>query len=181
MQMKLVRTSIPGCVELLPDIRRDARGLFIKIFHSAVFKKLGLETDFREEYYSVSKKGVLRGLHFQAPPAALSKLVFCVEGDVLDAVVDLRKSSKTYGKTFTAKLSARKANMLYIPKGCAHGFYALSKRVFMLYKTTALYSPKHDTGIRWDSAGIKWPCKDPIISARDAALPPFGKGFKTPF
>jgi len=174
------KTPIPGCYELIPTIRKDSRGMFIKIFHAPDFKALGLDADFKEEYYSVSKKGVLRGLHFQDPPAALSKLVFCVEGDILDAVVDLRKKSKTYGKYFTVKLSTRRANMLYIPKGCAHGFYALSKKVVMLYKTSAVYSPEHDTGIRWDSAGIKWPCKKPVLSPRDASFQPFNE-FKTPF
>ena len=173
-------TPIPGCFEILPAIRRDTRGVFIKIFHAPEFKKLGLDTDFKEEYYSVSKKGVLRGLHFQDPPAALSKLVFCVEGDILDAVVDLRKKSKTYGKAFIIKLSTRKANMLYIPEGCAHGFYALSKKVVMLYKTSAVYSPEHDTGILWNSAGIKWPGAKPLISQRDASFPSL-RDFKSPF
>lgn len=173
-------TPIPGCYEILPTIRKDSRGMFIKIFHAPEFKQLGLDVDFKEEYYSVSKKGVLRGLHFQNPPAALSKLVFCVEGDILDAVVDLRKGSGAYGKAFTIKLATRKANMLYIPKGCAHGFYALSKKVVMLYKTSAVYSPTHDSGIRWDSAGIKWPCKKPLLSPRDAAFQLFND-FKTPF
>jgi len=173
-------TSIPGCFEIIPTIRKDPRGMFIKIFHAPEFKALGLDSDFREEYYSVSKKGVLRGLHFQKPPAAISKLVFCVEGDILDAVVDLRKRSKSYGKAFTVKLSTRKANMLYIPEGCAHGFYALSEKVVMLYKTSGVYSPENDAGVLWSSAGIKWPCKRPIISGRDSSFPAFNE-FKTPF
>ena len=173
-------TPIPGCFEIIPKIRKDSRGMFIKIFHAPEFKELGLTAVFREEYYSVSRKGVLRGLHFQDPPAALSKMVFCVEGDILDAVVDLRKSSRTYGKAFTIKLSTRAANMLYIPQGCAHGFYALSKKVVMLYKTSKVYSPEHDSGILWNSAGIKWPCKRPILSPRDAAFPGLSD-FKSPF
>lgn len=163
-------TTIPGCYEIIPTIRRDARGLFVKVSHVPEFKKLGLETGFKEEYYSVSKKGVLRGLHFQEPPFALTKLVFCVEGEVFDAVLDLRWRSKTYGKVFTVKLSSKKANMLYIPKGCAHGFYTLSKRAVMFYKTSEVYSPEHDTGVLWSSAGIKWPYKKPVVSARDAAF-----------
>ncbi|MCX5791136.1 MAG: dTDP-4-dehydrorhamnose 3,5-epimerase family protein [Elusimicrobia bacterium] len=173
-------TPIPGCFELLPAIRRDSRGMFIKIFHAGQFREFGLATDFKEEYYSVSKKGVLRGLHFQDPPAALSKLVFCVEGDILDAVLDLRTGSGTYGRAFTIKLSTRKANMLYIPKGCAHGFFALSRRVVMLYKTSAVYSPEHDKGILWNSAGIKWPCKNPILSPRDRSFPEF-RNLASPF
>jgi len=173
-------TAIAGCFEILPAIRKDARGAFVKIFHAPEFRKLGLDTDFKEQYYSVSKKGVLRGLHVQTPPAALAKLVFCVDGTVFDAVVDLRKKSKTYGKAVTLELAADKANMLYIPKGCAHGFYALSKRVVMLYATTAVYAPVRDTGILWSSAGIKWPGGKRVISARDAAFQPLGE-YKSPF
>lgn len=173
-------TDIRGCFEIIPTIRRDSRGMFIKIAHEPEFRKLGLETHFAEEYYSVSRKGVLRGLHFQTPPMALTKLVFCVEGDILDAVVDLRKRSKTFGKSFTILLSTKKANMLYIPKGCAHGFYALSKKVVMLYKTSAVYSPEHDKGILWNSTGIKWPSKNPRLSPRDEAFPSFAD-FESPF
>lgn len=166
-------TTIAGCYELQPVVRKDSRGCFVKVLHAPEFKKLGLETRFTEEYYSVSRKGVLRGLHFQEPPAALTKLVFCPEGKVFDAVLDLRRKSKTYGKVFTVRLSAEKGNMLYIPKGCAHGFYTLSKRAVMFYKTSEVYSPQHDKGVRWDSAGIKWPCANPALSSRDAALPGF--------
>lgn len=173
-------TAIPGCYEILPTLRKDARGVFIKIFHAPEFKQLGLDCEFREEFYSVSKKGVLRGLHFQTPPAAISKLVFCVEGDILDVVVDLRKKSKAYGKALTMKLSTRSANMLYIPKGCAHGFYALSKKVVMLYKTSGVYSPAHDAGILWSSVDVEWPSKSPAISPRDASFPSF-TDFKSPF
>lgn len=167
-------TPIPGCFEIIPTIRRDSRGLFIKIYNSEEFAGLGLDADFKEAYYSVSKKGVLRGMHFQTPPAAISKLVYCVEGEIIDAVLDLRKKSATYGKSFTLRLNAAKANMLFIPKGCAHGFYTVSRRVVMLYHVSGGYSPKHDAGILWSSAGIKWPCRKPVISERDGGLPEFG-------
>lgn len=173
-------TTIAGCYELQPVVRRDARGSFVKVLHAPEFKKLGLETRFTEEYYSVSKKGVLRGLHFQEPPFALHKLVFCVEGEVFDAVLDLRRKSRTYGKTFTLKLSAGKANMLYIPKGCAHGFYTLSKRAVMFYKTSAVYSPAHDKGVLWSSAGIKWPAGPRLLSPRDKGFAGL-ESFVSPF
>jgi len=166
-------TAIEGCYELQPVVRKDTRGLFVKVLHEPEFKKLGLETRFKEEYYSVSKKGVLRGLHFQEPPFALVKLVFCVEGEVFDAVLDLRRRSKTYGKTFTVKLSSKKSNMLYIPKGCVHGFYTLSKQAVMFYKTSEVYSPEHDKGVLWSSAGIKWPSGKPLVSQRDKLFPVF--------
>ncbi|MHB0995546.1 MAG: dTDP-4-dehydrorhamnose 3,5-epimerase [Elusimicrobiales bacterium] len=173
-------TTIPGCYEIQPVVRKDARGRFVKVLHAPEFKKLGLETRFTEQYYSVSEKGVLRGLHFQEPPAAVTKLVFCVEGEVLDAVLDLRRKSKTYGKAITVKLGAEKGNMLYIPKGCAHGFYTVSKKAVMFYETSEVYSPQHDKGVLWNSAGIKWPVKRPRVSARDAAFPPL-RDFKSEF
>lgn len=173
-------TPIPGCYEILPTIRKDERGIFIKIFHAPEFKSLGLATDFNEAYYSVSRKGVLRGLHFQTPPAAIDKLVYCVEGEVLDAVLDLRKKSPSYRKSFTISLTARRANMLFIPKGCAHGFYAVSRRVVMLYHTSGVYSPANDAGILWNSAGIKWPSEAPLLSPRDRDFPKFSD-FSSPF
>ncbi len=173
-------TSIPGCFEILTNVHRDVRGLFVKVMHEPEFKRLGLATGFKEEYYAVSRKNVLRGMHFQSPPADLNKLVFCVEGEILDAVLDLRRRSKTYGKTFTVKLSAKKANMLYIPKGCAHGFYTLSSKAVTLYKTSAIYSPEHDTGVLWNSAGIKWPGNRPVVSERDRAFSRFDE-FASPF
>ncbi|MDA8130452.1 MAG: dTDP-4-dehydrorhamnose 3,5-epimerase family protein [Elusimicrobia bacterium] len=180
MNFEKKTTPIHGCFELQPVVRKDARGSFVKVFHAPEFKKLGLETDFREEYYSVSRKGVLRGLHFQEPPAALIKLVFCIEGEVLDAVLDLRRKSRTCGKAFTLKLSAGKANMLYIPEGCAHGFYTLSSRAVMVYRTSAVYSPVNDKGVLWSSAGIKWPSRRPLLSPRDAGFPEL-RDYASPF
>lgn len=173
-------TLIPGCFELLPNVHKDKRGAFVKILHAPAFRKLGLDFTFTEEYYSVSGKGVLRGLHFQAPPEAHVKLVCCLGGEVLDAVLDLRKKSGTYGKAFTLKLNAKKGNMLYIPRGCAHGFYSLSADSVMLYKTTTVHSVENDVGILWNSAGIKWPAGKPVISPRDAAFPEL-RDFKSPF
>jgi len=131
-----------GCFELSPDVYNDNRGLFVKTFQKNIFRDFGLEFDFEEEYYSCSKKGVLRGLHFQLPPHEHSKLVYCIEGNVFDAVVDLRINSMTYGEYVTVELSAKKANMLYVPPGLAHGFYVLSKRATMVYKVSTVYSPK---------------------------------------
>ena len=173
-------TSVQGCFELQATVHKDARGRFIKIFHAPAFEKMGLNSEFSEDYYSVSKKGVMRGLHFQSPPDEHDKLVCCLEGEVFDAVLDLRKKSKTYGKHFTLKLGAGKGNMLYIPKGCAHGFYALSAKALMLYKTSTVYAPEKDAGILWNSAGIRWPGGKPALSPRDASLPALAD-FKSPF
>ena len=159
--MEFKESEIAGCYEITPRIISDERGSFVKTFHKEMFLDRGLECNFAEEYYSISKQGVLRGMHFQRPPHHHAKLVYCVSGKVIDVVVDLDE---------------KKANAIYIPPGLAHGFYTLSKQAMLIYKVTTMYAPDHDTGIRWDSAGIEWPNKDPIVSIRDQNLPQFGDG-----
>jgi len=165
--MEFVESAIPGCFEIVPRVLEDKRGLFVKTFHRSVFEDKGLDTAWVEEYYSLSKRGVLRGLHFQLPPYDHAKLVYCVAGEVLDAVVDLRVGSPTYGQYALFDVNAEKADMIYIPCGLAHGFYTRSETAIMIYKVTTVYSPDHDTGILWNSAGIPWPDRTPIISDRD--------------
>jgi dTDP-4-dehydrorhamnose 3,5-epimerase len=174
------KTSIPGCIELLAAVRKDERGRFFKTYHADFFRANGLATDFREEFYSVSRIGVLRGLHFQLPPAEHAKLVSCLGGKVLDAVVDLRKGSPTFGRYQLFTLTPEDAIQLYVPAGLAHGFYVVEGDALMSYKVTSVHSPEHDTGIRWDSAGIPWPDGSPLVSTRDAALPPLDV-FESPF
>ncbi len=169
--MIIKETAIPGCYELTPRILSDERGVFVKTFHEGIFKEHGLTTDWREEYYSVSRRGVLRGLHFQLPPHDHDKLVYCTAGVVLDAVADLRKGSPAYGGHVMLELSAEKGNMLYIPRGLAHGFYVKSEAATMMYKVSSVYAPEHDAGILWNSAGIPWPDENPILSDRDRQLP----------
>ena len=170
---------IPGCFEILTRTIRDARGRFVKHFHYDQFRRHGLETDFREQYYSESIQGVLRGLHFQAPPADHAKLVYAVQGKVLDVFLDLRKGSPTFGKHLTVELSADQGNAVYLPHGMAHGFYAKSLAV-LVYNVTTVYSSEHDQGIRWDSAAIDWPDTNPIVSERDQQLPKFSD-YQSPF
>ena len=178
--MKIVHNAIGGCYSIYPEIGKDKRGRFVKTFHKDIFAGLGLETSFSEDYYSASKKGVLRGLHFQIPPREYSKLVYCAEGCVFDAVVDLRKNSETYGKYETFELDAKKGIVLYMPPGMAHGFYVLSERAIMVYKASTAYSPEHDTGILWNSIGVLWPDDNPIISERDSQFIEF-RQLKSPF
>jgi dTDP-4-dehydrorhamnose 3,5-epimerase len=168
--MKLKKTGIDGCYEIMPLDLKDHRGRFVKPYHVEDFKALGLDLVIREEYYSVSKRNVLRGLHFQLPPKATKKLVTCLDGVILDAVVDLRKNSPSYLKNFTIELSEEKGNLLFIPEGLAHGFCALSEEATVLYMCSEVYSPEHDTGIRWDSAGIPWPVVDPVVSEKDRQM-----------
>lgn len=173
-------TSLAGCVELAPTVHRDDRGLFVKPFHASTFSALALPTDFREIFYSRSGRGVIRGLHFQIPPAAQDKLVYCVAGRVFDVAVDLRRGSPTYGRFETFSLDADDWSMVFIPAGFAHGFAAVSDDAVMAYAVTTEHDPGLDSGIRWDSLPIPWPPGDPVVSARDRALVPFDV-FESPF
>mgnify|MGYP001047693918 CR=1 FL=1 len=174
------KSRINGCLELIPKIFNDERGSFVKVFHNEAFKALGLEDEFREEYYSKSSMGVIRGLHFQVPPEEHTKMVYCVDGSVFDVVVDLRVGSTTFGQCETFNLNAADANMIYIPKGLAHGFCSLSESSTLIYKTSTVYNPNFDSGILWDSVPVVWPVKKPIISQRDSVFPGLCD-FESPF
>ncbi|MDD5296583.1 MAG: dTDP-4-dehydrorhamnose 3,5-epimerase [Rhodocyclaceae bacterium] len=176
-----LRTSeIAGCFEIQPRILSDSRGRFVKVFHRDAFREFGLETDFDEEYYSVSRRGVVRGLHFQVPPKDHNKVVYCVQGEVFDVVLDLRIGSPTYGMVRSFELSADRANYIYIPSGLAHGFCVTSDVAVLVYKVSSVYSPEHDLGIRWDSVGVDWPVSVPMLSERDSGFMPF-VNFESPF
>jgi dTDP-4-dehydrorhamnose 3,5-epimerase len=177
---EITPAKIDGVRLIRPTVQRDARGFFVKAVQKEFFAKHGIPADFVEQYYSVSRRYVLRGLHFQLPPHDHYKLVTCVEGEVLDVVVDLRRRSRTYGQNQSLDLTDRQADIIFIPSGCAHGFYVRSERAIVLYNVSTVYAPAHDTGIRWDSVGIEWPSKAPILSERDAAFPPLS-AFDTPF
>jgi dTDP-4-dehydrorhamnose 3,5-epimerase len=178
--MDIKPTHIEGCFEISPKVFRDHRGEFIKVFNQDIFREHGLETHFKEEFYSVSQRRVLRGLHFQVPPMDHAKLVFCVLGQIFDVAVDLRVGSPTFGKWHVSELSSERANMLYLDPGLAHGFYAQSEKAVVVYKVTEGYSQAHDWGIRWDSIGIPWPDKHPVLSDRDCSFPGFTE-FNSPF
>jgi dTDP-4-dehydrorhamnose 3,5-epimerase len=178
--MKVHQTALPGLLKLEPFVAPDARGLFAKTFQRDEFAANGLETEYSDEYVTVSHPGVLRGMHFQIPPHAQTKLVCCVAGKVLDAIVDLRGASPTYGQHAKFELSLARPEILFVPAGFAHGFCVLDGPAVMFYKVSVPYSPTHDRGIRWDSAGIPWPLERPILSERDRQFPPLAE-FGTPF
>jgi dTDP-4-dehydrorhamnose 3,5-epimerase len=178
--MKIYKTTIPGLLRIEPFKTDDGRGSFVKVFHETDFVRGALATGFVEEYYTISRSSVLRGLHFQLPPHDHVKLVCCMGGKVLDVILDVRKGSPTFGKHEAFELSGEHAGMLYIPSGMAHGFYVLEAPAIMLYKVTTVYSPDHDSGIRWDSAGIVWPDSDTVMSERDRSLPRLAD-FDSPF
>ncbi len=172
-------TSIPGCYELQPTVRADSRGQFVKTFHSEYFGQNELETNFREQYYSVSRQGVLRGMHFQKPPHAHSKIVYCTAGSILDVALDLRTGSPSYGIPISLEISAETGNMLYLPEGIAHGFYALTEAT-VVYNVSSVYSPEADSGVLWNSIGMEWPSSAPDLSDRDTTFPTLEE-FVSPF
>lgn len=163
----IIETPISGCFEIKPRIFEDSRGRFIKLFHKELFESYGLNSVYEEEYYSVSHKGVLRGLHFQTPPNAHVKLVTCVTGKILDVVVDLRKNSNTFKQAYSLELDSTKGNMLYVPEGLAHGFYVLSDKAVFLSMNSKKFSPECDSGVHCYSFGFEWPDKNAVISKKD--------------
>ncbi len=171
---------MPGCYLIRPKVFQDNRGDFVKIFQSSKFIDLGLDTHFQEEYFTTSAKGVIRGLHFQRPPADHAKLVYCIKGGVFDVFVDLRAGSPTFKDHQIVELNSDNNYILYLPSGIAHGFCSLKNESIMVYKTTTEYAPQCDEGIRWDSCSINWPISSPVISDRDLAFETL-KDFRTPF
>lgn len=177
---ELVPTSIEGCFEIRPRIFEDQRGKFVKLFHRGFFEELGLQTEYEEEYYSVSPARVIRGLHFQVPPKAHVKLVSCLEGSILDVVYDLRSDSGSAGKVYSTELSARKGNMLYVPEGLAHGFYVTGRKALFVSMNSRKFSPECDGGIRWNSIPFEWPDKNPVVSEKDMEMVTLEE-FRSPF
>ncbi len=177
--IEIVPAQIEGVRIVRPAVQSDPRGTFVKTVHEEIFAAHGLPTQFAEQYYSVSSQNVLRGLHLQIPPHHHYKLVTCVEGDVLDVVVDLRKGPD-FGRHECFDLDGGRGHSVFVPAGCAHGFYVRSTTAVVLYNVSTVHAPSHDTGIRWDSAGIAWPTTNPIVSDRDAALVPLAD-FNSPF
>lgn len=166
--MELTKTNLDGVFEVKPKVSHDSRGVFVKTYHKDMFKQCGLQTTWDEEYYSISNKNVIRGLHFQEPPFDHEKLVYCLSGSVLDILVDLRHDSPTYKKHIKVVLSGTNYKLLYIPKGIAHGFKSLENNSTMVYRTSTIYNTKLDNGILWSSCNVDWELEEPpIISERD--------------
>lgn len=173
--MRAIESKISGCYELIYDRHKDNRGALVKTYQDSVFSELGLNSKFKESYYSQSSKGVLRGLHFQLPPSDHDKLVYCSSGNVWDVVVDLRPASDTLGDWSSIELSEESNNAIYVPAGLAHGFYTLSEVATLTYLVTSEYAPELDTGILWDSCNIDWPSGEKILSERDQNFKPLSQ------
>jgi dTDP-4-dehydrorhamnose 3,5-epimerase len=178
--MKIVETDILGLKILEPRIFEDSRGKFIKTFTNDFFQENGLDINIKETYYSISHKDVIRGMHFQTPPYDHVKLVYVPFGKIIDVVLDLRKNSPTYGKYFQIELSSDNGKVLVIAKGLAHGFKSLQDNTNVTYMQTTCYAPNNDMGIKFDSFGFDWNCKNPKSSDRDMTFPSLEE-FDTPF
>lgn len=178
--MKIERTEIEGVYIIDNFNAADDRGLFVKTFNSNSFKENNLDFKIRESYYSISKKNVIRGMHFQLPPHDHEKLVYVPKGSILDVIVDLRKKSKTYKKFISVNLSDENKKSIFITKGLAHGFKSLENDTITVYNVATEYNPIADMGIKFDSFGFNWETEEPIVSERDSAFDFFNE-FKTPF
>ena len=176
--MKVTETYLKGCFIIEPKVFVDNRGLFFESFHRGKFKEvLGLDLDFVQDNQSISKQGVLRGLHFQEGVHAQAKLIHVVKGKVLDVVVDLRRESPTFGAHMTIELSDSNRKSIFIPKGMAHGFVVRSPEAIFAYKCDAYYHPSSERGLIYNDStlGIDWdyPSDKIILSEKDAVLPTF--------
>jgi len=158
----------------------DERGNFTKTFHDHTFKQKGFNFILKESYFSISKKDVIRGMHFQVPPHQHSKIVFCPKGAILDVIIDLRRGSPTFGKYFAHELSQENHKAYYIPEGFAHGFKSLTEDAITYYLVSSEYSKEHDKGIRYDSFDFDWGVENPVISERDLSFPTLNN-FISPF
>ena len=182
--MKFIETKISDVIIIEPSVFIDKRGYFLETYNQNKFEEAVGMTSFIQDNESKSSKGVLRGLHFQKPPFEQAKLVRCIEGEVLDVAVDIRKNSKTYGQHIAVILSGENKRQLFVPRGFAHGFLVLSDNATFAYKVDNTYAPEHDAGIRWNDKelSIQWSMKENevTVSDKDALLPTLSD-FITPF
>jgi len=176
--MEIKKTDFNGVLILQPKVLEDARGSFMESYRSEWFTGV----KFIQDNEAVSKNRVIRGLHFQRPPFAQSKLIRVLSGCILDVIVDLRKSSDTFGQVFSIELSSENKTQLLVPKGFAHGYATLSNTATVLYKVDQYYNKPYDTGIHplSESLSIDWQVSDALLSNKDQTLTDF-KDFKSPF
>lgn len=174
MPFEFEKLEIDGLILVRPKVFGDNRGFFMETYKKSDFAAAGIDVEFVQDNHSKSSKGVLRGLHYQAAPMTQAKLIRCTKGKIYDVVVDLRKSSTTFGKWLKVELSEENKNMLFIPEGFAHGFVALSEEVELFYKTDKYYSAAHDRGLLWNDETVKvdWGIDfEPTLSEKDKIQP----------
>ncbi len=173
--MQKIETPLPGCFLLEPVVHGDDRGFFIESWNRRTFEDIGIDFDFVQDNHSRSTRGVLRGIHYQVENPQ-GKLVRVTSGSVFDVAVDLRRSSKTFGKWFGVELSEANKRIFWVPPGFGHGFYVTSETADFQYKCTEYFTPENDRGIRWNdpTIGIDWPIlegQEPGLSGKDAKAP----------
>ena len=181
----IAETALPGVLILTPRRFGDARGWFEETWSARVLAEAGFTRPFVQDNHAVSaRRGVLRGLHFQAPPRSQDKLLRCARGAVLDVAVDIRRGSPTYGRAEAVELSEENGRQLLVPRGFAHGYLTLTDRADVLYKVTDGYAPETEGGLLWSdpALGIEWPvgAEEAVVNARDAAWPTLA-GLDSPF
>ncbi|SMO38685.1 dTDP-4-dehydrorhamnose 3,5-epimerase [Solitalea koreensis] len=170
--MNIKSTPIEGLLIIEPRVFKDDRGYFFESYSQKKYKEVGIDAEFVQDNQSLSQKGTLRGLHFQAPPFAQGKLVRVISGSVLDIAVDIRTNSATYGQYFSIELSAQNQLQFWIPPGFAHGFITLEDNTIFTYKCTNYYDKNSEGGIVWNDPdlNIEWNIAEPLISEKDAIL-----------
>jgi dTDP-4-dehydrorhamnose 3,5-epimerase len=177
--VKTLTCQLAGLLIIEPKVFGDARGFFLESWNQQRYREASLEVDFVQDNISFSRRGTLRGLHFQNPNAQ-GKLLQVLQGEVFDVAVDIRRSSPTFGKWHGLILSSDNKTQFYVPPGFAHGFAVLSETALFQYKCTDYYAPQNELSLAWDDPdiGIEWPLKEPLLSTKDAkalhlrAMPP---------
>ena len=180
--MQVIASPIPDLFVIQPKVFEDPRGYFFESYNRSNFIQYNIDVEFVQDNQSLSQKGVLRGLHFQAPPYAQGKLVRVITGGVLDVAVDIRKNSPTYGKHFSVVLDEKNKTMFWIPPGFAHGFVTLADNTIFSYKCTNVYNKESEGSILWNdpAIGIDWGISSPQLSEKDKEAKLF-KDLKSPF
>ena len=174
-QFNFIATPLDDVFVIQKSKFEDERGVFIKIYNKDAFDCVGLSLDFKESYFSFSKRNVLRGMHFQRHPFGHAKLITVIEGEILDVCVGIggELNKRNTGKFFSTILSKENSKSLYIPDGYAHGFLCLSNTAIVVSHMTTVFSAENDDGIHYQSFGFKWPVDNPILSSKDKLLKSF--------
>lgn len=170
--MNVTTCDIPGLLVIEPKVFGDARGFFMELWNQKRYREAGLDWNFVQDNVSLSRRGILRGLHFQNPMAQ-GKLVYVLQGEVFDVAVDIRRGSSTFGRWHGLNLSAENKRQFFIPPGFAHGFAVLSETALFAYKCTEFYSSQHEQALAWNDPdiGIQWPLESPQLSEKDSLAP----------
>jgi dTDP-4-dehydrorhamnose 3,5-epimerase len=172
MSVKIIETSLPGVLLIEPDVYRDPRGFFMETYHQEKYTEKSVDQVFVQDNYSHSKRGALRGLHYQLRHPQ-GKLIFVITGEIFDVAVDIRRGSPTFGKWVGGPLSAENKRQIFVPTGFAHGFCVVSETADVIYKCTDFYVSDDEHGIFWadPAIGIDWPINSPILSVKDSQYP----------